>query len=190
MTPFSTTSINKAAPIERLLPNLLTIDTLYSIPDNIAIWQEYTQQGNQLVKLGALAQPLNPNTDRARTAYNSAMSVAKKLWQQAQARRTNPEIIHIYVISCYNLADYYTANNLSHAEDLLLDAYDIASLMMQDPHFDLDFQLEAYQSFQTVLRHLADFYDRQHNHQQMTAISLQAGRQARQFLSSLNKCQS
>jgi hypothetical protein len=185
-----TTTIKKIDAIERLLPNLLAIDTLYSIPDNIALWQTYTQQGNRFMKLGALAQPPNPNPDRARAVYHSAMSVAKKLWQQAQARRTNPEIIHIYVISCYNLADYYEANNLSHAEDLLIDAYDRALLTMQDPNFDLDFQLEAYQSFQTVLRHLVDFYDRQHNHQAMTAISLQARQQARQFLSSLNKCQS
>ncbi|WP_310481042.1 hypothetical protein [Chamaesiphon sp. VAR_48_metabat_403] len=190
MVKSDTASIEKVDEIERLFPNLLAIDTLYSIPDNIAIWQEYTQQGNQFIKLGALAQPPNPNTDRARAVYNSAMSVAEKLWQQAQARRTNPEIIHIYVISCYNLADYYAANNLSHAEDLLMDAYDVALLTMQDANFDLDFQLEAYQSFQTVLRHLVDFYVRQHNHKKMTAISIAAGRQARQFLSSINKCQS
>jgi hypothetical protein len=71
-----------------------------------------------------------------------------------------------------------------------MDAYDIALLTMQDPNFSLDFQLEAYQSFQTVLRHLVDFYERHQNTAAMTAILLQSGQQARQFLGHLNECQS
>jgi hypothetical protein len=98
MTQSHTRFINKvdsvvrvASPKEnRLLPNLLTIDTLYSIPDNIAIWQEYTNQGNRFMKLGALAQPPNPNTDRARTVYHRAWACCQKTVATSPSAKKQP----------------------------------------------------------------------------------------------------
>ena len=179
--------VRVADPTENRLVPLQPIDTSDSIPDNIAIWQEYTKQGNQLMKL-ALAQPRDSQFEQAQSGYDRAMVVAKKMWAQAQAQNSHPETIHIYTISCHNLADYYEAVNRNRqAEDLLLDAFSRTLSTMQDPQFAADFQMEAYRSLHMVLHQVVDFYDRHQNPNAGTPIVLQAGRQARQFLDRLNE---
>ncbi len=179
MSKFQIFFSGKVDPLDQLR-------STFSIADNIAIWQAYTRQGNQFMKL-ALAQPPNPQVEQAQSVYDRAIDLAKEMWHQAQAQNCHPETIHIYAISCHNLADYYEAVNRNpHAEDLLLEAFDRTLSTMQDPDLAPDFQMEAYRSLHMVLQQLVDFYDRHQNPNAATKIVLKAGQQARQFLDNLN----
>ena len=186
MSQFQIPFSGKVDSLVRLASTLQPIDTSNSIADNIAIWQAYTKQGNQFMKL-ALAQPPNQQVEQAQSVYDRAIDLAKEIWHQAQAQNSHPEAIHIYTISCHNLADYYEAVNRDrHAEDLLLDAFARTLSTMQNPDLAPDFQMEAYRSLHMVLHQLVDFYDRHQNPDAATKITLQAGKQARQFLNNLN----
>jgi tetratricopeptide (TPR) repeat protein len=139
------------------------------------IWQQYTKEGNSKMKVGSI--------EEAKASYDRAIAIAENLWQQACEQKCNPETIHLYVITCHNLADCYEAMKLSQrAESYLIEAYRQTLTTMNDINLPLNFRMEAYQGLQMVLRQLIDFYHRTENPEAIASITLESQQQAQKLL--------
>jgi tetratricopeptide (TPR) repeat protein len=142
------------------------------------LWEQYTKEGNSQIQVGAI--------EEAKVSYHKAIAIAENLWQQSCEQRCNPETIHLYVITCHNLADCYEAMKLNQrAESYLLQAYRQTLTTIEDTGLPLNFRIEAYQGLQMVLRQSIAFYSRTDNHEAIAQILLESQQKAQKLVNEL-----
>lgn len=138
-------------------------------------WQNYTKQGNK--QMGKSRYLL------ACQSYLCALELAESLLNHAKSKLDNPDAIHLYIISCNNLADSYReVKNWQESETYLLKAYDAALEIMNGKSFPLQFKIEAYRGLRINLGHLVDFYRKIGQDSKMQEIIAQTQSQTLDFL--------
>jgi tetratricopeptide (TPR) repeat protein len=114
-------------------------------------WQFYTKQGNEQMQSGLYAE--------ANKSYLAALELAEIITGNAKRHQAPVEMIHIYVVSCYNLAgSFQKLGSYEEAEQCLLDAYQTTDDIMEDENLLMDARSTGYQGFQASFMQLSDFY--------------------------------
>lgn len=114
-------------------------------------WTFWTQAGNTCFH--------NNDYPKAKSYYLQALRFAEQSLQASEQSRHNSGSIHLYVVSCHNLASVQAQQGeVSIAESTLHQAYHRLLKLMVNTDLPLQFRLEAYQGFFMAFRHLIDFY--------------------------------
>ncbi|MBE9213605.1 hypothetical protein IQ247_13165 [Plectonema cf. radiosum LEGE 06105] len=114
--------------------------------------------------------------------YPKALTVAQELLQEATSHLSNSEAIHIYVLSCQNLANCHLAvGEVMKAETCLLKAQSSASGMMGASKLPMEFRTQAYYAFHTTFQDLVRFYQAINRQDALGEIIMQSKEQALKF---------
>lgn len=114
--------------------------------------------------------------------YQKALTVAQELLQEATSRLSNSEAIHIYVLSCQNLANCHLAvGEVMEAETCLLKAQSNASEMMGASKLPMEFRTQAYYAFHATFQDLIKFYQAVDRQDALCEIIMQSKEQALKF---------
>ncbi|MBW4435241.1 MAG: DUF2753 family protein [Pelatocladus maniniholoensis HA4357-MV3] len=106
-------------------------------------WQLYTKTGNQRMQAKLYQE--------AQQAYQQAVDLANSLLSQAKHTATNPDTIHLYVVSCHNLADCFLAmGDAGQAEAILQQAYTEIIDTMNQSSFSMELRFEALKALKMV----------------------------------------
>lgn len=119
----------------------------------------------------------------AQAFYEQALTLESHLLQTAIQQTYAPETIHLYVISCYNLANVHQRlEQWAKAEEILRQAYDIALNLMTRRALPLPVRAEGYQGFFAAFQRLVEFYGQRSDRASCDALINHAKPLALEFL--------
>ena len=146
-------------------------------------WADYTQSGNQHMQRH---QP-----QQARDCYCKALVLAEKLMVEGVRQRQEPDVIHLYAMSCNNLADSFQAlGKALEAETILLKSHSTLMALLDDRNLALPVRQEAYQGLHRALAQLIGFYNQTQQPAALEEVTTQFKRHSQQFLRELTQpCQ-
>ncbi|WAL62160.1 DUF2753 family protein [Thermocoleostomius sinensis] len=114
-------------------------------------WQLYTKTGNQRMQANLYHE--------AQQAYHQAWELAEWLLEKAEKNATHPDAIHLYVVSCHNLADnWLTLGDAQQAEMILRKAFDRVIQIMTDKGSSNPRRLEAFKALKAISFEIDSFY--------------------------------
>jgi tetratricopeptide (TPR) repeat protein len=141
-------------------------------------WDSYIRTGNDYFNQG--------NYAISQAQYTQALTLGSHLLQIAVQQEHAPETIHLFIISCFNMANVHEElGQKTEAETLLRQAYDKATDLMTCQTLSLAFRATIYQGFQAAFERLMAFYHQYGDRQSCDALISQAQPLALAFLSSL-----
>jgi tetratricopeptide (TPR) repeat protein len=139
------------------------------------VWKNHIQQGNRQIQAQLY--------DDAIACYEQALSIAEKILQQATSDLNNFEAIHLYVLSCQNLANcHLVLGQLTEAETCLLKAKSSASDIMGACQLPMELRTQAYCAFYATFKDLVKFYEALGDQDALSEIITQSQEQALSFL--------
>ncbi|PMB14687.1 DUF2753 family protein [Fischerella thermalis] len=138
-------------------------------------WQLYTKTGNQRMQANLYQE--------AQQAYQQAVDLAKSLLSQAKHTATHPDAIHVYVVSCHNLADCFLAmGDARQAEAILQQAYTEIIDTMNQSSFSKDLRFEALKALKIASCEMHSFYQQQNQLTSANKVMQDAIASAKVFL--------
>lgn len=141
-------------------------------------WVGYTQAGNQHMQ--------SQQPQQARHCYSQALVLAEKLMIKGVRQRQEPDVIHLYAVSCINLADSFQALGEDlEVETVLLKAHSTLVALLEDRTLLLPVRQAAYQGGHKALIQLIEFYDQTQQPAASEAVMTQFKHRSRQFLQAL-----
>ncbi|MEH2183860.1 hypothetical protein [Nostoc sp.] len=139
------------------------------------VWKNHIQEGNSKMQVKSYYDAI--------ACYQKALTLAEKILQKATSHLTNSEAIHIYVLSCQNLANCHLAvGQLIEAETYLLKAQSSASDIMGASKLPMEFRTQAYCAFYATFQDLVKFYEALGREDEVSEIIMQSKEQALKFL--------
>ncbi|MBW4698408.1 MAG: DUF2753 domain-containing protein [Aphanocapsa lilacina HA4352-LM1] len=141
-------------------------------------WKACTCRANHSLQQGCHQQ--------AEAEYRQATALAETLLQTARVRLDNAHAIHVYAISCHNLAMVYTKLECNFlAEAALLAAHGAAVGMLEDAGLPQAFRWEALGALRANMFQFIDFYRNLGRKADLDAIVERSTAPAIRFLSTL-----
>ncbi|UFP94759.1 DUF2753 domain-containing protein [Gloeobacter morelensis] len=141
-------------------------------------WKACTCRANHWLQQGSHQQ--------AEAEYRQALALAETLLQTARVQLDNAHAIHVYAISCHNLATVYTRLECDFlAEGALLAAHGAAVGTLDDIGLPHAFRWEALCALRANMFQLIDFYRGRGRKADRDAIVERSTASAVQFLSTL-----
>lgn len=114
-------------------------------------WTFWTQAGNTCF--------YNNDYLNAKNYYLQALQFAEQSLQDIEHPSYDSGTIHLYVVSCHNLASVQVKQGeISTAESTLHQAYHRPLKLMVNTALPLEFRLDAYRGFFVAFHHLMNFY--------------------------------
>lgn len=157
---------------------MLTNSSTTQAPD--LHWQFYTKQGNEQMQSGLYIQ--------ANKSYLAALELAEIIICNAKHNKAPVEMIHLYVVSCHNLANcFLKLGNYAEAEQCLLDAYQTTDDIMEDENLLMEARSTGYQGFQISFMQLSDFYGSTGQKQKLVNLIESSKAKALEFLALVKK---
>lgn len=145
------------------------------IPPPDARWQACTQTANRLMQEGSYQE--------AQAAYLQAVQIAEAALTAAESQQDNEHAVHLYAVSCHNLADnFLQLGQSAEAEMLLTKAYQRSLCLMQNDRLPYAFRWEAMRALQQVALQRIDFYRRQGQTDAVAVVLSQSSGQIQSFL--------
>lgn len=114
-------------------------------------WSSYIEAGNGHFRDGDYLA--------AQDLYEQALTLGRQLLQAAVQQTHAPETIHLYIVSCFNMANVHQQlEQRTEAERMLRQAYDTALALMTCQTLSLNFRATVYQGFSAAFGKLIEFY--------------------------------
>ena len=147
-------------------------------PESNRTWVNYTQAGNHCMQLG--------HSEEARSLYRQTVALAEKLILRGILQYQKPYIIHMYIVSCHNLANCcQIMGELPEAETSLLKAYSTAIAFMNNRRLPSSIRQEAYHALNRAFTYLAGFYTQTQQTEALAEITMQTQIQGQRFMDTL-----
>ena len=141
-------------------------------------WVDYTQAGNQYMQ--------HHQPQQARDCYCKALVLAEKMMREGVCQRQEPDVIHLYAVSCNNLAESFQALNEDlEAETILLKSHSTLMALLDDRSLALPVRQEAYRGLHRALAQLIGFYNQTQQPAALEEVTTQFKRHSQQFLREL-----
>jgi tetratricopeptide (TPR) repeat protein len=143
-------------------------------------WQLDTKAGNQQMQVNLYFE--------AQQYYERALELACLLLEEAKNSSIRPDTIHLYVISCHNLADsWLNLGKMQQAEMVLQQGFDQVIQTMNDVSLSNKLRLEAFKALKMVSFEMDSFYRQQNQVARAEQIFERAITLARDFLAQFNR---
>ncbi|MEM9007513.1 MAG: hypothetical protein AAGE59_28805 [Cyanobacteria bacterium P01_F01_bin.86] len=148
------------------------------VPESNRTWVSHTQVGNLRMQLSEF--------ESARRFYRQALALVESLIKRSFLQYQKPEIIHMYIVSCHNLANSCRAlGELPEAETSLLKAHSTAIAFMNDDQLPSSIRQEAYHAMRRAFNYLAGFYIQTQQTEALAKITMQTKTQGQRFIDNL-----
>jgi tetratricopeptide (TPR) repeat protein len=142
-------------------------------------WVSFIETGNHYFE--------NGDYPAAQLQYQQALALGTQLLQTAAQQVHAPEMIHLYIISCNNIANIHQQlNQQTEAEAVLRQAYNTALTLINRNTLPLTFRSEIYNGFHSAFQRLMEFYAQQGDRQSVDELIYQAQPIALKFLERMN----
>jgi tetratricopeptide (TPR) repeat protein len=157
---------------------MLTNSSATQAPD--LHWQFYTKQGNEQMQSELYVE--------ANKSYLAALELAEIIICNAKHNKAPVEMIHLYVVSCQNLANcFQKLGNYAEAEQCLIDAYQTTDDIMEDESLLMEARSIGYQGFQMSFMQLSDYYGSIGQKQKLVSLIESSKVKALDFLALVQK---
>ncbi|MEO0826547.1 MAG: hypothetical protein AAFY67_12935 [Cyanobacteria bacterium J06642_9] len=148
-------------------------------PQPNSTWVRCTEAGNRQMQLGDLKA--------AQSFYRKALALAEKLIQPTMLQCQQPtSLIHLYLVSCNNLADScQVLREPEEAEVSLLKAHSRMIVLMNNEGLSSPTRQAAYHGLRRAFNRLASFYSQTQKLEALTKVMVQTKLQSRRFVDNL-----